>query len=152
MHIYTSCTTIVPSNIYHHGPQKSHKFHDVYVGLVIVKFSLDFQQQKGFFLQKLMRFRKEEIKKHRQKLYFYGFFDSILRSSSKYLIAISISIYFSRWPAHRINELIKNHCLIFQAAGWISSANKTFKIASVFTESRSPCNIVSLCRTVLPTI
>ena len=107
MHIYTSCTTIVPSNIYHHGPQKSHKFHDVYVGLVIVKFSLDFQQQKGFFLQKLMRFRKEEIKKHRQKLYFYGFFDSILRSSSKYLIAISISIYFSRWPAHRINESIK---------------------------------------------
>ena len=75
---------------------KSRKFHDVYVELVIVKFGLNFQQQKGFFLQKLMRFRKEEIKKHRQKLYFYGFFDSILRSSSKYLIAISISIYFSR--------------------------------------------------------
>ena len=107
VHIYTTCTTIVPSNIYHHGPQKSRKFHDVYVGLVIVKFCLDFQQQKGFFLQKLMRFRKEEIKKHRQKLYFYGFFDSILRSSSKYLIAISISIYFSRWAAHRINKSIK---------------------------------------------
>ena len=54
-----------------------------------------------------MRFRKEEIKKHRQKLYFYGFFDSILRSSSKYLIAISISIYFSRWTAHWINKSIK---------------------------------------------
>ena len=51
---------------------------------------------EGFFLQKLMRYRKEEMKKHRQKLYFYGFFDSILKSSSKYLIAITISIYFSR--------------------------------------------------------
>ena len=66
---------------------------------------------KGFFLQKLMRFRKSEIKKHRQKLYFYGFFDSILRSSSKYLIAITISIYFSRWMALKDLKIQVINCL-----------------------------------------
>ena len=64
---------------------------------------------EGFFLSRLISHRKAEMWKQRMKLTFYGFCDSVMRSTrfviffglsrksifSKYLLAVVLSIYFS---------------------------------------------------------